>query len=66
MIANRRLARVISDVEFFEFGGNSKSWFASSKLCSDCGVKNETVTLVREHGRAYRAARLTTAISTRQ
>jgi len=59
MLANRSLARVISDVGFAEFRRQleykakmagatvivANRWFASSKLCSSCGVKNEALTL---------------------
>jgi putative transposase len=59
MVSNRCLARVISDVGFAEFRRQleykakmagatvivANRWFASSKLCSDCGVKNETLIL---------------------
>lgn len=59
MLANRRLSRAIADVGFFEFrrqlvykAGMAGStiivadrWFASSKLCSACGEKNENLTL---------------------
>lgn len=59
MMANKRLARHIADVGMYEFKRqlNYKSqwysilltiadrWFASSKLCSDCGTKNDTLTL---------------------
>jgi putative transposase len=59
MLANRRLSRAIADVGFFEFrrqleykaamAGSTVivagRWFASSKLCSACGAKNETLTL---------------------
>ena len=59
MLANRRLSRAIADVGFFEFrrqlqykaviAGSTvivaDRWFASSKLCSTCSAKNETLTL---------------------
>jgi putative transposase len=59
MLANRSLARAIGDVGFFEFrrqleykaamAGSAlivaDRWFASSKLCSTCGAKNELLTL---------------------
>jgi len=59
MLANRRLSRAIADVGFFEFrrqlaykaamAGSrvivADRWFASSKLCSTCGAKNEILTL---------------------
>lgn len=63
MMGNRRLARSIADMGFFEFrrqleykaemhGGMivvADRWFASSKLCSVCEHKHETLTLsVRE------------------
>ncbi len=63
MLGNHHLARCISDMSFFEFrrqleykaemrGGMvvvADRWFASSKLCSVCGRKNEALRLsVRE------------------
>ena len=59
MLANRHLSRAIADVGFFEFrrqldyktamAGSTlvvaDRWYASSKLCSVCGVKNEALTL---------------------
>jgi putative transposase len=59
MLANRRLSRAIADVGFFEFrrqleykaamAGSrviiADRWFASSKICSACSVKNEALTL---------------------
>lgn len=59
MLANRRLSRAIADVGFFEFRRQleykakmagatvivADRWFASSKLCSACFVKNESLTL---------------------
>ncbi|HVS46312.1 MAG TPA: RNA-guided endonuclease TnpB family protein, partial [Verrucomicrobiae bacterium] len=59
MLANRHLSRAISDLGFFEFrrqldykaamAGSTvivaDRWFPSSKLCSSCGVKNESLTL---------------------
>ena len=59
MMANRRLSRAIADVGFFEFRRQMEykakmagstliiadRWYASSKLCSVCHVKNETLTL---------------------
>jgi len=59
MLANRHLSRTIADLGFFEFrrqleyktamaGGRlivADRWFPSSKLCSVCGVKNETLEL---------------------
>jgi putative transposase len=59
MLANRRLSRAIADVGFFEFrrqleykstmAGSSvivaDRWLASSKLCSTCASKNETLRL---------------------
>jgi putative transposase len=59
MLANRHLSRAVSDVGFFEFrrqleyktsmAGSvlvvADRWFASSRLCSVCNVKNETLTL---------------------
>lgn len=63
MMSNSHLARSIADMGFFEFrrqleykaemrGGMvvvADRWFASSKLCSVCGVKHKALTLsVRE------------------
>jgi putative transposase len=59
MLANRHLSRAIADLGFFEFrrqleyktamaGGTlivADRWFPSSKLCSVCGAKNETLKL---------------------
>ena len=59
MLANRHLSRAIADVGFFEFrrqlaykatmAGSSvivaDRWYPSSKLCSACGLKNQTLTL---------------------
>jgi putative transposase len=59
MLANRHLSRAIADLGFYEFrrqleyktamaGGTlivADRWFPSSKLCSVCGVKNETLQL---------------------
>jgi putative transposase len=59
MMRNRRLARSIGDMGFFEFrrqleykadmrGGQvvvADRWFASSKLCSVCGTKNDDLKL---------------------
>ena len=59
MLANRHLSRAIADVGFFEFrrqldykaalAGSTvvvaDRWFASSKLCSACNVKNDALTL---------------------
>jgi len=59
MLANRHLSRAISDLGFFEFrrqldykaamAGSTvivaDRWFPSSKLCSSCGVKHESLTL---------------------
>jgi putative transposase len=59
MLANRRLSRAIADVGFFELrrqlgykaamAGSRvvvvDRWFASSKLCSVCGAKNDVLTL---------------------
>ena len=59
MLANRRLSRAIADLGFYEFrrqleyktamaGGAlivADRWFPSSKLCSVCGTKNETLEL---------------------
>lgn len=59
MMRNRRLARSIADMGFFELrrqleyksemrGGQvvvADRWFASSKLCSVCGTKNESLKL---------------------
>jgi putative transposase len=59
MMSNRHLARAIADMSFFEFrrqlqykaamrGGMivvADRWFASSKTCSVCGVKQEALRL---------------------
>lgn len=59
MLANRHLSRAIADVGLFEFRRQlaykaamagtdvvvADRWFASSKLCSACTTKNETLTL---------------------
>jgi putative transposase len=61
MLANRHLSRAIADVGFFEFRRQlgykaamaastvvvADRWFASSKLCSSCGQKNESLTLAQ-------------------
>jgi putative transposase len=59
MLANRHLSRAIADIGFFEFrrqleyktemAGSTmivaNRWYPSSKLCSTCGVKSETLAL---------------------
>lgn len=59
MLANRHLSRAIADLGFFEFRRQldyktamtgstlivAERWFASSKLCSACHLKNERLTL---------------------
>ena len=59
MVKNRHLSRVVSDMGFFEFrrqlddqaaqrGGMiivADRWYPSSKMCSDCGHKLETLPL---------------------
>lgn len=80
MLANHKLARGIADASFFElrrqvqykaqrFGAKvvmADQWFASSKLCSSCGLKNEGLTLSQrrwvcacgtEHDRDVNAAK---------
>ncbi len=61
MLANRHLSRAIADVGFFAFRRQPESkatmagstvivadrWFASSKLCSECGAKNDNLTLAQ-------------------
>lgn len=59
MIANRNLAKAIADMGFYEFRRQLEyktklygselfvvdRWFPSSKTCSNCGAKKETLTL---------------------
>jgi putative transposase len=59
MLANRSLSRAIADVGFFEFRRQleykakmadttvivADPWYPSSKLCSKCDVKNDTLSL---------------------
>jgi putative transposase len=59
MLANRKLAKAIADMSFFEFRRQLTykcelygsrlvvvdRWFPSSKTCSNCGTKKETLTL---------------------
>jgi len=63
MLANRHLSRAIFDVGMFELrrqieykaamAGSSvvvaRRWFPSSKLCSTCGAKNESLTLAQRN-----------------
>ena len=79
MLANRCLSRAIGDLGFFEFrrqleykaamAGSSvivaARWYPSSRLCSSCAAKNETLALRNVSGRAHRAARPTTATTAR-
>jgi len=59
MLANHKLAAAIADMSFFEFRRQLiykcqlygaklaifERWFPSSKLCSNCGSKKETLLL---------------------
>jgi putative transposase len=59
MMANHKLAKSIADMGFFEFRRQldykcrlygskliiADRWFASSKICSNCGVKKESLSL---------------------
>jgi putative transposase len=59
MLANARLARAIADVGFYEFRRQltyksgrygtqivlADRWYPSSKLCSQCGIRNEVLAL---------------------
>ena len=63
MMANHKLANILSDVGFYEFRRQlqykanlygskitvANGWYPSSKLCSKCGMKNDDLTLnIRE------------------
>ncbi len=78
MVANRRLARVISDAlwgQFVRILGEKADrcgrtvhtvlrWLASSKICSTCGHRLQVLALQIGHGHARRAGRFTIATTT--
>lgn len=43
MLANRKLAKAVQDMGFYQFLADR--WFPSSKTCSNCGYKKESLSL---------------------